>query len=238
MDNSADTGAQGYSSEDLDRILARAIELERANEGRITEDLLRDIAAEVGISREALDQALKEARQVPERLSSGSLVDHAARSGGMGFALGLITSLVRPLAEVGNVHVESLIALAIMAVALVLLARKAKGPSAQAQYQSASGAIWLGFAAGFLFLDGTLQGDMIFVAACGALISAVVGGGLVRINSARNPPMLPPPSESDSRAVALTPYARVKRWFERLLHFRRAELPPIKLGVVLGAART
>ncbi|MDX2262918.1 MAG: hypothetical protein SFU84_14590 [Gemmatimonadales bacterium] len=238
MDNSADPGAHGHSSKDLDRILARAIELEVANEGRITDDLLRDIAAEVGISKEAIDQALKEERAVPARLSSGSLGDQAARSAGIGLALGVITSLVRPFAKLGSVHVESLLAMAIIALALVALIRKVKGPSAQARYQSASGAIWLGFAAGFLFLGSALRDDMILVAACGAFISATVGGLIVRLGSPRTPPMLPPASAVGRRSIVPVLYARVSRWLGRLLRFSTTKHPPLRVGLVLGRSRT
>jgi hypothetical protein len=239
MDSSSKAGAHGHSSTELNRILARAIELETANEGRITDDLVRDIAAEVGISREFVEQALKEKKAVPERLSSGSLGDQAARSAGIGLALGVITSLLRPFAAVGSLHVESLLAVAVMALALVTLIRKAKGPSAHARFQSASGAIWSGFAAGFLFfVDRALLDDMILVAGCGALISAAIGGIVIRFSSPRTPPMLPPASDLGSQSIAPTPYARVSRWFGRLLHFGATKRPPIKLSLLLGTSQT
>ena len=50
---------QLFDEDEVDRILARAIELEAAQEGRIAESLLLEIAVEAGISPEAVYQALE-----------------------------------------------------------------------------------------------------------------------------------------------------------------------------------
>lgn len=238
MDNSPDPGSRSYSTADVERILARAIEIEQANEGRITAELLREIADEVDISVEAMTQALEEARRVPKRLSSRSLVAHVARWTGMGLALGLVTSLVRPIARLGSFHAESLLALAALAVALFLPARRTKGPSAQARYQSASGAVWFGFAAGFMLLNTALLDDMFLVAGVGAVISALVGGLLVRRGSPNTPVIGPSASDSRSHVPLLTPLSRIGRWFDRLLRLEGVELPAITLNGALGTSRT
>ena len=78
-----------YSDSEMRAIMGRALQIDSGRSERFTPEQLRTIAAELGISTQALEVAMYEA----DAKSRGEIIDaRPARSGMSGFAKGLIAA--------------------------------------------------------------------------------------------------------------------------------------------------
>ena len=226
-----------FDEKEVDRILARAIELESDREGRITEELLLEIAVEAGISPDAVAEALEELRRGPRSPSRFLRLMQRPLSTGAGmFVLGAVTSALRPFFRIGLVHVEAIVALVLFFGVLLAILLRPDRDHPQRGFQLTNLAAWMGLAAGFLLVYGSLWDDVYGMASVGAALSAGIGGVITHFMSNRKKPRtLRSAPELDKAGP--TRLESLRSWFRRILRKDPGSLPPLKLSTLrLGAS--
>ncbi len=216
------------SPADVERVLARAVELEVMRDN-ISEKELLDIASEAGIHPDAVRAALQERRNaVPTQTRFRNTWQPTWLSSGVAaVALGFATRVVRPYVN-GSVHWEALGALAITAAALTWLAWRPANKRPHLRFQVHNVLIWTGYAAGWSLRHGSIWEDLVGVTIASAVVAAAIGAV---ITSLRTPPAAGASvgaAEGKQRAVD-----RVRQWFKRsrstgvnTVRFRVAERTP------------
>ena len=97
--------------------------------------------------------------------------------------LGLLTRSLRSVLDVGGLHVEVVLALAVMLTAVVLLARFHGRRGWQLGFELENLALWAGFASGWSLLHGGVWSDLLGLVGPFWLGSALVGGLLVAVEA-------------------------------------------------------
>lgn len=229
------TSGRSFGQEEVDGILTRAIELESVREGRITEELLLEIAAEAGISPEAVAEALEEMKRGSLSASLPWRFWKRPLSVGAGtFVLGAVARALRPFFQVGLVHVEAIVATVIFFGILLAMLAHPDRDRPQRGFQWANIAAWFGITAGFLLVHGSLWGDVYLSAMIGAGVAAGIGGVITHFLGRQNGPtrLVPPTAESERDNTSY--FKRLWHWLRRLAGEDSADLPPLQLSVLMS----
>jgi hypothetical protein len=123
------------------------------------------------------------ASSVPTRITS-VLTSHSRIwvAASAALLLGAVARALRPFLNSGGLHYDSIGAIALLGVALLVLAWRA--PNLRS-FQLLSIASWIGFTAGWSAAHLGFWGDLLGVSSAGAAVSAVVGGGMVFLRAWR-----------------------------------------------------
>ena len=102
----------------------------------------------------------------------------------VGTALGIVARLLRPYANVGGTHYETLTALIILLVGclvLIVVNRRGHGFLGHLLYQLENSAMWSGFACGWSLIHGYFWGDLIGVSIAWWFACSVVGSVVLAV---------------------------------------------------------
>ena len=195
-----------YPQSDVDRILERAVEIDARRSDHTSLELIREVAAEVGISEAALNEALRE-RATGDR-DGGAMVERTLRLMPsvpvFGLGVGVIFRMLRPFMEIGPLHADAVVALGVMAATTLMLALRRLPESPRRGFQVHNLLLWLSFALGWSLANGGVWGDFIGVTVAAWLMGAVFGGAITWFREDdRSPPTvrLPPPPDRPSGPV-------------------------------------
>jgi hypothetical protein len=174
------TTERRFSREELSRLIERAIELERAQDGSLSENQVRDIAREIGIDSHAIEAALRmnpvHARSQPIA-SRRKWIDWGFSA--LAFAVGLATAVVRELVDVRGLHIESIVGF-VGAAALAIGAFLVSRNRASARAQAFNLLTWGMFAAGFSVIVPSLADDVVGMGVAGAFVTGLLGFAWMR----------------------------------------------------------
>ena len=158
-----DQPTKEVSPDTLERLVARALELDEQRNDRISLTKAREIARELGISETAWDAAVAERMRSGESLSARSSAWFRARTlltAGAGFAAGALGTLLNRALN-GDADVAYGALLVAVGVALSVRRRDETATTAQARLD----AWWLSVPAGMLVAFGGIRTDPLLFAA-------------------------------------------------------------------------
>jgi hypothetical protein len=170
------------SSEDADRVLARASELDALRRSAITEEQLRQAALDAGILPEAFDEALAEVRtrnptvQISPPQRVGSLLFPILA---LGLGTGALSRLLRPFASLDGLHLEALGSVILVNATALFLVHQGTKHRRHGILQRDLIALFGGVLGGWSLLNGGAWEDMTFVTALNWLGAAIVGGAVL-----------------------------------------------------------
>jgi len=147
------------SPDTLQRLVARAIELEEQGRESVTSARAREIAQELGISPAAWDAAVLEYRSAKRRMRKPNRAASSLRTmlmTGLGLAAGAAAAVIGNNSD----DVIAGAALVTWSVAFAIKARKAEGPNVYTQLA----AWWAGIPVGMMLVHGEVLTDPLWFA--------------------------------------------------------------------------
>lgn len=190
-----DDREQRVTEDDLKRIIQRAAEIDARMGDTFPLKRLYSIADELGISREAVSEALEE--RGPEkpglvRFEAGGVLKSAVMAG----AVGVLAGLLRPLALYETVHAEALVSVTVIATVMLVEALRPRTDRPQLSFQLTSLLGWAAFFSAFALMAPAIGDDAVGMFAVFAAASAAIGGLITQIRSSRTSSTSPPSGPS------------------------------------------
>lgn len=160
---------EAISADTLQRLVARAIELEEQGRESVSPARAREIARELGISPDAWEASVLEYRHSNRGMRKRSRAASSLRTlmmAGLGLAAGAAASVIAQ----GTGDVAAGAVLVAWSVAFAARARKAEGPNVYAQLA----AWWAGIPVGIMMVHGEILTDPLWFAAFSWIGSAAL----------------------------------------------------------------
>ena len=179
--------ATNLSEDQMKRILRRAIELDQLRKQRVTEQDVREIAAQLDVSNAAISQALEESRLPLAGAPEPSLLPRWTRqwrAAAAGFATGLVPGFFAGLfTDLGLPSQTGWLAILAVFGLAAIFAFRAKGHERHSKYQLRNAGLWLGFAIGIAGVVGPFP-DLFTVSTLWAASTSIAGATLLWLRDA------------------------------------------------------
>jgi len=212
---------QTLTDDELRRVIERAEHIQHV--GEIPLDLAYDIAAELGLSRRAVTEALREVRS--EKPKPSRLGFRAAMFAGLGLVLGVVVIAAWMLDFTLADNPDGLWVLmsSVLGAALLTSALRPDSKRPHLSFQVSSLLAWAIYLLPSTILVNLLAGAPLLdwflsVFAMFAVPSAAIGGLVTWLRTRPPAPSLPSGGDSaEAGSLELRPRSRLRRWIESIL---------------------